>query len=93
MSTLSIPDLLSANKYELDEVSHIRLDQRLYKESLTAESLLYVCPAQVYTKQGEEIIADHAGCLECGTCLVACSDGFLTWNYPRGSFGIIYRYA
>ena len=41
-----------------------------------------------------EISFDDAGCLECGTCRVVCPHpGAIEWHYPRGSFGIIYRYG
>ncbi|MDH7479765.1 MAG: ferredoxin family protein, partial [Syntrophomonadaceae bacterium] len=41
-----------------------------------------------------EISFDCAGCLECGTCRVVCPrPGAIEWNYPRGGFGIVYRYG
>ncbi|HOV79032.1 MAG TPA: hypothetical protein PK728_02920, partial [Bacillota bacterium] len=50
----------------------------------------------LYTvKEGEsEISFDYAGCLECGTCRAVCpKKGAIDWRYPRGGFGINYRYG
>ena len=34
------------------------------------------------------------GCLECGTCRVICQDhGNVSWNYPRGGYGISYKFG
>ncbi|MCG2879366.1 ferredoxin family protein, partial [Obesumbacterium proteus] len=31
---------------------------------------------------------------ECGTCRILCRDSVLDeWNYPRGTFGVEYRYG
>jgi len=37
---------------------------------------------------------DYAGCLECGTCRVVCNDkGIVKWEYPKGTFGVNFRYG
>ena len=34
------------------------------------------------------------GCLECGTCrLLAEPGGGIAWNYPRGGYGIVYKFG
>ena len=39
-----------------------------------------------------ELTAD--GCLECGTCRVLCEEsGEITWNYPRGGYGILFKFG
>ena len=42
-----------------------------------------------------EISFDYAGCLECGTCRVVCprSAEALKWSYPRGGFGVQFRFG
>lgn len=86
-------ELLSLNKYEVDdECAHIELDKEICRECLS-KICAFVCPAGLYTLKGEEISFDYAGCLECGTCRVACPRGGIKWNYPRGGFGVVYRYG
>lgn len=76
-----------------DEQKHITVNQETCK-SCTEQFCLYVCPAQVYTK-GEkgEIVLDLDGCLECGTCKIACTRKSIQWNYPRGGFGIQLKFG
>lgn len=58
-------------------------------------SLTRVCPAGCYSlaDSGQvEIAAD--GCMECGTCRVLCAkSGDIEWNYPRGGFGVLYKFG
>jgi len=58
-------------------------------------SLTRICPAGCYaaTPEGRiEITPD--GCLECGTCrIVTSATGEVEWNYPRGGFGILYKFG
>ena len=76
-----------------DEEKHITVKQEICKKC-EKKACLYVCPAQVYTlgKEGE-IVLDLDGCLECGTCRIACTNKSITWCYPRGSFGIQLRFG
>lgn len=58
-------------------------------------SLTRICPAGCYaqTDSGQvEITTD--GCVECGTCrVVAEPTGEITWNYPRGGFGVLFKFG
>jgi ferredoxin like protein len=33
------------------------------------------------------------GCLECGTCKVVCDRDAVSWRYPRGGYGVRYRWG
>jgi ferredoxin like protein len=93
MNNMSVPEKLSVNKYDLDEGhSHIEIDNEICRKECKTKACLFVCPASVYTQtESGDIMADFAGCLECGTCKAACSPKALHWEYPRGGFGVIYR--
>jgi ferredoxin like protein len=94
MNRISVAEKLSVNKYELDEgVPHISVDNAICQQQCQLKPCLFVCPANVYTEQNGEIMVDWAGCLECGTCKVACPSAALHWEYPRGGFGVIYRHG
>lgn len=91
MNGLSVPEKLVFNKYELDEHSHIHIDKQICQTKCKNRVCLFICPAKVYREHNGDVMADHAGCLECGTCLVACTPKALQWKYPDGGFGIVYR--
>ncbi len=58
-------------------------------------SLTRLCPAGCYSQNetGQVEIATD-GCLECGTCRIVTSQtGEVEWNYPRGGFGILYKFG
>jgi len=73
MNKMTILQKLAANKYELDEGNpHIEVNDEACRAQCPELACLYVCPANVYSEQNGRIVADWAGCLECGTCKVAC---------------------
>lgn len=92
---MEIKALLGLNAYNLDRESHIRVNHAICRERCEVKYCLYVCPAKVYSlkeKEGE-IQVEHDGCLECGTCVIACPHEALEWRYPRGGFGVQYRFG
>ena len=95
ISKLQAPELLSLNKYNVDEEEpHIVLDKTICAKCQD-KPCLYVCPAVLYKldKNGG-MSFDYAGCLECGTCRIMCKDkGIVKWEYPRGTFGVSFRYG
>ena len=70
--TVNVDEYLALDKYEVDEESaHIELvDDPDIEEFL---KLVRVCPAALYKidEDGKKSF-DYAGCLECGTCRIAC---------------------
>ncbi len=92
MNRPTVPQKLGVNKYELDEGHpHIEVHEEVCRKECPTLACLFVCPANVYSEQNGRIVADWAGCLECGTCRLACSNEALYWVYPRGGFGVVYR--
>ena len=70
--TVNVDEFLAIDKYEVDEESaHIELvDDPDIEEFL---KLVRVCPAALYKIDAEgKKSFDYAGCLECGTCRIAC---------------------
>lgn len=52
-------------------------------------------PAGLYKKQDDGSVRfDYAGCLECGTCrILGLGSALEQWEYPRGTFGVEFRYG
>ncbi len=92
---MTVDEKLTRNAFKPDEDSHIVLDEAVCRSRCTERYCVRVCPAALYawSDEGDRMVVEHAGCLECGTCLVACGHGALSWRYPRGGRGVQYRYG
>ena len=89
----SVQSRLGRNVYEVDEGnSHITVNQEIAKATGTGKLLVRVCPAHVFSEEPDGTISvEFAACLECGTCLAVAAPGALTWHYPQGSMGVMFR--
>ncbi len=94
MKRLSIEQLLGLDKFVVDDQeAHIRVNKEICSTCRT-KPCTFACPAGLYSVKDGELHFDYAGCLECGTCRVACpKQGAIEWNYPRGGFGVSFRYG
>jgi ferredoxin like protein len=95
VKTMSVEQLLGFDKFAVDDDhAHIKVDKEICK-TCPGKPCTYACPAGLYTVKEGAISFDYAGCLECGTCRVVCpnAEKALTWAYPRGGFGIQFRYG
>jgi ferredoxin like protein len=90
---INIKDKLGKNTIKVDSEKHIKIKREICKEC-QEKFCLYVCPARVYTQNEDgEIELELDGCLECGTCKIACVKNALEWDYPRAGYGIQYRFG
>jgi len=94
--SLSIDDLLMVDKFNVDEDSaHIVLKKLTPEDMSEFHKLELACPAGLYKydEKGTGLF-DYAGCLECGSCRILCGTTILEkWEFPRGTFGVEYRYG
>lgn len=96
--TVNVDELIGVNKYEVDEESaHIELAGGDYDALDAAEwgKLVRVCPAALYKVDDDgHRTFDYAGCLECGTCRIACEDTIIAkWVNPGPTMGVQYRFG
>lgn len=96
--TVNVDELIALNKYNVDEEhAHIELDQEdLDKvDDVEFAKLVRVCPAALYKvdESGHKSF-DYAGCLECGTCRIACESTIVKkWDLPGPTMGVEYRFG
>ncbi|MGR3753820.1 ferredoxin-like protein FixX [Edwardsiella anguillarum] len=85
---------LGINKFHVDE-GHPHIIIREHPNMAAFHTLTLACPAGLYKLQDDGTVQfDYAGCLECGTCrILGVGDVLEQWNYPRGTFGVEYRYG
>lgn len=92
--TVNVDEYLAANKYEVDEQNaHIELVED--PDPSEFDKLIMVCPAALYKRSEDGSISfDYAGCLECGTCRIACGDTIVRkWVNPGPTMGVQYRFG
>ena len=94
-SGVKVEEKLFQNRYLVDAGRpHIKVRPH-DKPSKALLSLTYTCPAGCYSvndKGQVEITVD--GCVECGTCrVVTAGTGEVQWSYPRGGFGVLYKFG
>ncbi|GEO81388.1 ferredoxin family protein [Pararhodospirillum oryzae] len=93
--TMKIEEKLYQNRYRVFEGEpHVCIDPtKADVEALKA--MVNICPAGCYveTEDGKvEVVPD--GCMECGTCRIVCQDtGALQWGYPRGGYGVLFKFG
>ena len=93
-STVNVDAYLAVNKYEVDEANaHIELVDNPTEDEF--DKLVMVCPAALYKRDEDgNKTFDYAGCLECGTCRIACGDTIVKkWQFPGATMGVEYRYG
>ena len=92
--TVNVDEYLSVNKYEVDEGSaHIELVDD--PDPAEFDKLIMVCPAARYKRDADgSVSVDYAGCLECGTCRIACEGTIVRkWENPQPTMGVEYRFG
>ena len=90
---MSMDERLLKTRFFVDSGNpHITVSTDLCFDCLEAPCLS-VCPAQCYMREGERLLFNWENCVECGSCRLVCPKGAISWNYPRGGFGVCYRYG
>lgn len=90
---LGLKAKLGLDVFKHDSEPHIRIKPGMEKDSRLRAAVL-VCPAGLYSLNDEgavEFTVD--GCLECGTCRLACGPEVLDWNFPTGGAGVQFRFG
>jgi ferredoxin like protein len=92
---MEIEEKLALDAFKTDAESHIRIRHELCRALCKERHCLRICPGKLYrySQELDEIQVEYAGCLECGTCRVGCNLRAIEWHYPRGAFGVQYRYG
>lgn len=96
MEKKTLPEKLFLLSFKVDKTSHLVLNKEFCLKCAESErACLWICPSEVYKWDAEkkDIIVGYEGCLECGTCRIACSSEALDWRNPRGGFGVAYRFG
>lgn len=83
---------LARVRYRVDAEPHIRVDT-VACSGCPHHACVVVCPAGCFSLGDETVQFAHDGCLECGCCRIICDRGAVCWGYPRGGYGVTFRFS
>ncbi len=93
----AVANKLGLVKFNLDREPHLRIkDAEVCRRRCRQKFCTHSCPAQVYhwESEGKKISVAYEGCLECGTCRSGgCPYDNIEMRYPRGGYGVQYRFG
>jgi ferredoxin like protein len=90
---MSVNDKLIRTRFVVDSGNpHITVDTSVCSECLEGACLI-VCPGQCFEKEQKKLTFSWENCIECGSCRVVCPRDAISWNYPRGGFGVCFRFG
>ncbi len=92
-SNPSLKGKLGLNVFKEGGKFHIRIREGKEKDPRLAKAVV-VCPAGLYSQDPKGgITLSSDGCLECGSCLIACGRELLEWEYPEAGTGVQFRFG
>ena len=84
---------LGLNVFKPLPAPHIRIRQGMERDP-RLKAAVRACPAGLYAEGADGVFTlTLDGCLECGTCRIACGTGVLEWGYPEGGAGVQFRFG
>jgi ferredoxin like protein len=71
---------------------HIVVDNEVCRNCSTRECV-NACPANLFVPLADGgVLFNHEQCFECGTCYMVCNrEGAISWTYPLGGHGVVFR--
>ncbi|MCX7599381.1 MAG: 4Fe-4S dicluster domain-containing protein [Armatimonadetes bacterium] len=86
-------DKLYLLKYEVDEESHLVIKDQKVCSECEHKPCINRCPAEVYSWEGDRLQVAYENCVECGVCKIVCPYENIDWRYPRGGYGVSFKFG
>jgi ferredoxin like protein len=83
---------MATTRFDVHERPHITVDAAVCRDC-SARHCVVACPANLFVPTADGgILFNYEQCFECGTCYLVCNeDGAITWTYPEGGYGVVFR--
>ncbi|WP_329933832.1 ferredoxin family protein [Slackia isoflavoniconvertens] len=83
---------LGLDVFKIGGPFHIEINEGHEKDE-ALDRAIKVCPAGLYSRDESGVYhVSEDGCLECGSCKIACGNGILSWRFPDGGTGVQFRF-
>ncbi len=89
---MKLEDKLYVLKFKPDEKTHLQPKAEDCANCKEKPCTVF-CPAGVYKWEEGKLVVSFENCLECGSCRIGCKFASLEWRYPRGGYGVSFRYG
>ena len=89
---ISFVDRMATVHFDVAAEAHITVNNEVCRHCSTRECV-HACPANLFVPLADGgVLFNYEECFECGTCYLVCnSEGALTWTYPDGGHGVVFR--
>jgi len=89
---ISFEDRIGTATFHVHHEAHIVVDGKVCADCSTRECIV-ACPANLFVPTSDGgILFNYEQCFECGTCYMVCNrEGAITWNYPEGGHGVVFK--
>jgi ferredoxin like protein len=89
---VAFEDRMAEVEFRVADQAHIVVDSDVCR-SCTTKACVTACPANLFVPTSDGgVLFNYEQCFECGTCYLVCnSEGALTWSYPEGGHGVVFR--
>lgn len=93
---INVDEKLGTLTYKADHHPHIVLKSAdPCAKKCDSKPCTTVCPAQVYRWEDaqKKVLVSFENCIECGACRMLCPFDNIDCHWPRGGFGVQYKYG
>ena len=89
---VSFDERMATVEFRVGERAHITVDPDVCR-SCTTKECVHACPANLFVPTTDGgILFNYEQCFECGTCYQVCNrEGAISWSYPAGGNGVMFR--
>jgi ferredoxin like protein len=92
LADVAFDDRMDTIEFRVAPDAHITVDGDTCR-GCTTKACVHACPANLFVPTSDGgILFNYEQCFECGTCYLVCNnEGAITWRYPEGGHGVVFR--
>jgi ferredoxin like protein len=89
---ISFQERMDTAEFRVHHDAHIVVDAKVCVDC-SVRHCVTACPASLFIPTSDGgIVFNYEQCFECGTCYLVCNqEGAITWHYPEGGYGVVFR--
>jgi ferredoxin like protein len=89
---ISFEDRMATTEFRVAPQAHITINGDSCR-GCTTKACVSACPAGLFvTTSDGGVLFSYEQCFECGACYLVCNTaGAISWSYPEGGAGVVFR--